>query len=163
VVRQLVGEVHWRVGVYDGATRQCYALRGWCTQVENLVAWLGKDFRGVPRQHCELLIFAPMTVFAARNLKQSRTNPTEPRSDRAQHRPGLARRTRKMHHDSPACHNPWGVRAAPPANPPGLECHEHAAYSGPIVEAFPNAFLAVLTPETELLSAPRLKHGRRFD
>jgi hypothetical protein len=34
---------------------------------------------------------------------------------------------------------------------------------GPIVEAFPNAFLGVLMPEVELLSAPRLKRGRRFD
>ena len=34
---------------------------------------------------------------------------------------------------------------------------------GPIVEAFPNAFLAVLMPEVELLAAPRLKRGRRFD
>ena len=31
------------------------------------------------------------------------------------------------------------------------------------MEAFPNAFLAVLIPEVELLSAPRLKRGRRFD
>jgi len=31
------------------------------------------------------------------------------------------------------------------------------------VEAFPNAFLAVLTPEAELLAAPKLKRGRRFD
>jgi hypothetical protein len=31
------------------------------------------------------------------------------------------------------------------------------------VEAFPNAFLAVLIPEVELLSAPKLKRGRRFD
>jgi hypothetical protein len=46
---------------------------------------------------------------------------------------------------------------------PGLECHEHVDYSGPIVEAFPNAFLAVLIPEPKLLSAPRLKRGRRFD
>jgi hypothetical protein len=36
-------------------------------------------------------------------------------------------------------------------------------YRGPIVEAFPNAFLAVLTGEAELLSAPKLKRGRRFD
>jgi hypothetical protein len=34
---------------------------------------------------------------------------------------------------------------------------------GPIVEAFPNAFLGVLMPEVELLAAPRLKRGRRFD
>ena len=34
---------------------------------------------------------------------------------------------------------------------------------GPIVEAFPNAFLGVLTLEAELLSAPKLKRGRRFD
>ena len=34
---------------------------------------------------------------------------------------------------------------------------------GPIVEAFPNAFLGVLMPEVELLAAPRFKRGRRFD
>jgi hypothetical protein len=31
------------------------------------------------------------------------------------------------------------------------------------VEAFPNAFLGVLMPEVELLTAPKLKRGRRFD
>ena len=31
------------------------------------------------------------------------------------------------------------------------------------MEAFPNAFLGVLTSEVELLSAPKLKRGRRFD
>jgi hypothetical protein len=35
--------------------------------------------------------------------------------------------------------------------------------SGSIVEAFPNGFLGVLMTEEELLSAPRLKRGRRFD
>ena len=35
--------------------------------------------------------------------------------------------------------------------------------SGPVVEAFPNAFIGVLMPEEELLCAPRLKRGRRFD
>jgi hypothetical protein len=40
----------------------------------------------------------------------------------------------------------------------GTVCHE-----GPIVEAFPNAFLGVLMPEVELLAAPRFKRGRRFD
>jgi hypothetical protein len=35
--------------------------------------------------------------------------------------------------------------------------------SGSILEAFPNGFLGVLMPEEELLSAPRLKRGRRFD
>jgi len=44
-----------------------------------------------------------------------------------------------------------------------LESHKYVGYRGPIVEAFPNAFLAVLTPDTELLSAPKLKRGRRFD
>ena len=44
-----------------------------------------------------------------------------------------------------------------------LESHTNVHYGGPIVEAFPNAFLAVLTPEVELLSARRLKRGRRFD
>jgi hypothetical protein len=34
---------------------------------------------------------------------------------------------------------------------------------GPIVEAFPNAFLGVLMPEVELVAAPRFKRGRRFD
>jgi hypothetical protein len=34
---------------------------------------------------------------------------------------------------------------------------------GPIVEAFPNAFLGVLMLEVELLAAPRFKRGRRFD
>ena len=34
---------------------------------------------------------------------------------------------------------------------------------GPIVEAFPNAFLGVLMPEDEMLSAPKFKRGRRFD
>jgi hypothetical protein len=33
----------------------------------------------------------------------------------------------------------------------------------PIVKAFPNAFLGVLMPEVELLGAPKLKRGRRFD
>jgi hypothetical protein len=35
--------------------------------------------------------------------------------------------------------------------------------SDPIVEAFPNESLGLLTPEDELLSASRLKRGRRFD
>jgi len=34
---------------------------------------------------------------------------------------------------------------------------------GPIVEAFPNAFLAVLMPEEEFRSSPKLKRGKRFD
>jgi hypothetical protein len=34
---------------------------------------------------------------------------------------------------------------------------------GPIVEAFPNAFLGLVTPEVELLAAPKFKRGRRFD
>ena len=34
---------------------------------------------------------------------------------------------------------------------------------GPIVEAFPNAFLGVLMTEEELLAAPKFKRGRRFD
>jgi hypothetical protein len=34
---------------------------------------------------------------------------------------------------------------------------------GPIVEAFPNAFLGVLMPEVELLAAPKFKRGRCFD
>jgi hypothetical protein len=40
----------------------------------------------------------------------------------------------------------------------GSVCRE-----GPIAEAFPNAFLGVLMPEAELLAAPKLKCGRRFD
>ena len=44
-----------------------------------------------------------------------------------------------------------------------LERTHAARRNGPIVEAFPNAFLGVLTPEIELLSAPKLKRGRRFD
>jgi hypothetical protein len=40
----------------------------------------------------------------------------------------------------------------------GSVCRE-----GPIAEAFPNAFLGVLMPEVELLAAPKLKRGRRFD
>jgi hypothetical protein len=40
----------------------------------------------------------------------------------------------------------------------GTVCRE-----GPIVEAFPNAFLGVLMPGVELLAAPRFKRGRRFD
>ena len=34
---------------------------------------------------------------------------------------------------------------------------------GPVVEAFPNAFLGVLMPEAEMLAVPRLKRGYRFD
>jgi hypothetical protein len=44
-----------------------------------------------------------------------------------------------------------------------LESDRNVHYDGPIVEAFPNAFLAVLIPEVELLSAPKLKRGGRFD
>jgi hypothetical protein len=40
----------------------------------------------------------------------------------------------------------------------GTVCRE-----GPIVEAFPNAFLGVLTPEVDMLSELKLKRGRRFD
>ena len=35
--------------------------------------------------------------------------------------------------------------------------------AGPVVEAFPNGFLGVLMPEKELLSAPKLRRGLRFD
>jgi len=31
------------------------------------------------------------------------------------------------------------------------------------MEAFPNAFLGVLTPESDYVSAPNLKRGKRFD
>jgi hypothetical protein len=34
---------------------------------------------------------------------------------------------------------------------------------GPIVEAFPNAFLGVLMPEVEMLTASQFKRGHRFD
>jgi len=34
---------------------------------------------------------------------------------------------------------------------------------GPIVEAFPNGFLGILMPDEELLRAPKLRRGRRFD
>jgi hypothetical protein len=44
-----------------------------------------------------------------------------------------------------------------------LERDKSVYYGGPIVEAFPNAFLAVLIPEVELVSGPKLKRGRRFD
>jgi hypothetical protein len=44
-----------------------------------------------------------------------------------------------------------------------LGSHKNVHYGSPIVEAFPNAFLAVLIPEVELVSAPKLKRGRRFD
>ena len=47
---------------------------------------------------------------------------------------------------------------------PSLLQTRNAVYlGGPIVEAFPNAFLGVLTLKFELLSAPKLKRGRRFD
>jgi hypothetical protein len=46
---------------------------------------------------------------------------------------------------------------------PSLKGGGTVCRGGPIVEAFPNSFLGVLTPEVELLSAPRLKRGRRFD
>ena len=36
-------------------------------------------------------------------------------------------------------------------------------HGGPVVEAFPNAFLGVLMPEGELRLAPKLKRGRRFE
>jgi len=35
--------------------------------------------------------------------------------------------------------------------------------NGPIIEAFPNAFLGVLTPEPTLQLAPTFKRGKRFD
>jgi hypothetical protein len=47
--------------------------------------------------------------------------------------------------------------------PSALEKRNTVCCDGPIVEAFPNAFLGVLMPEVELLSAPKLKRGRRFD
>jgi len=37
------------------------------------------------------------------------------------------------------------------------------SYGGLIVEAFPNAFLAVLLPDEEFLSSPKLRRGQRFD
>jgi hypothetical protein len=44
-----------------------------------------------------------------------------------------------------------------------LESRKAVYRGGLIVEAIPNASLGVLTPEIELLSAPRLKRGQRFD
>jgi hypothetical protein len=46
---------------------------------------------------------------------------------------------------------------------PVLGSSSTVSRKGPIVEAFPNAFLGVLMPEVELLAAPRFKRGRRFD
>lgn len=39
----------------------------------------------------------------------------------------------------------------------------HVRLGGPIVEAFPNAFLGVLLPEEAFVAAPPLRRGRRFD
>lgn len=44
-----------------------------------------------------------------------------------------------------------------PARGTFVSCH------APIVEAFPNAFLAVLLPEEDFQRAPKLKRGKRFD
>jgi len=41
--------------------------------------------------------------------------------------------------------------------------HQNIHYAGPMVEAFPNAFFAVLIPEPELMSGPKLRRRRRFD
>lgn len=42
--------------------------------------------------------------------------------------------------------------------------HEaYASYATPVIEAFPNAFLAVLLPQEDFRSAPKLRRGRRFD
>ena len=42
--------------------------------------------------------------------------------------------------------------------------HEaYAGYASPVIEAFPNAFLAVLLPQEDFLSAPKLRRGQRFD
>lgn len=42
-------------------------------------------------------------------------------------------------------------------NDDGVHCE------GPIVEAFPNAFLGVMMPEVKMLTASQFKRGRRFD
>jgi hypothetical protein len=47
--------------------------------------------------------------------------------------------------------------------PPVLGTDDSVCHEGPIVGAFPNAFLGVLMSECELLAAPRFKRGRRFD
>ena len=47
--------------------------------------------------------------------------------------------------------------------PSGLANASTICREGPIVEAFPNAFLGVLTPEVDMLSELKLKRGRRFD
>jgi hypothetical protein len=47
--------------------------------------------------------------------------------------------------------------------PSGLANASTICREGPIVEAFPDAFLGVLTPEVELLAAPKFKRGHRFD
>lgn len=39
----------------------------------------------------------------------------------------------------------------------------YASYATPVIEAFPNAFLAVLLPQEDFRSAPKLRRGRRFD
>ena len=49
------------------------------------------------------------------------------------------------------------------ASSASAEEHHPVSRGGPIVEAFPNGFLGVLMPEEELVSAPKLKRGRRFD
>jgi hypothetical protein len=47
--------------------------------------------------------------------------------------------------------------------PPVLKNSGTVCRKGPVVEAFPNAFLGVLMSEDELVLAPRLRRGRRFD
>ena len=49
------------------------------------------------------------------------------------------------------------------ASPASAEEQSPVSRCGPTLEAFPNGFLGVLTPEDELLLAPKLKRGRRFD
>jgi hypothetical protein len=57
-----------------------------------------------------------------------------------------------------ACTQFGRILAASALATPAIVCRE-----GPIVEAFPNAFLGVLMPEFELLAAPKFERGRRFD
>src|SRR5262249_29170512 len=46
---------------------------------------------------------------------------------------------------------------------PTFESRAYVDHRGPILEEFPNAFLAVLTPGAVLLTAPKMKRGQRFD
>jgi len=58
-----------------------------------------------------------------------------------------------------ACAQFKGALACPAAETDKHSIRRH----GPVVEAFPNAFLGVLMPEKEFRSPPTLRRGRRFD